>query len=80
MTYENRSIGLGLGRQKEVSLRGLVRNLKGILVSLRIFDSIEKVPLIQDPHPNAAPTKAVMYVMSLMTCEPSQGKSDGGLR
>lgn len=54
-------MGLGLGRQKEVSLRGLVRNLKGILVSLRIFDSIEKVPLIQS---NAAPTKAVTYVMS----------------
>lgn len=54
-----------MGRQKEVSLRGLVRNLKGILVSLRIFDSIENVPLIQDPYPNAAPTKAVMsYVMS----------------
>lgn len=69
----------GVG-ETEGSLRGLVRNLKGILVSLRIIDSTEEVPLLQDPSPNAAPTMAVTYGMSLVTLEPSHVKLDGGLR
>lgn len=71
-----RPVGKTEGRQSE----GISQKPQGNLGEFRIFDSIEKVPLIQDPHPNAAPTKAVTYVMSLMTCEPSQGKLDGGLR
>lgn len=69
----------GVG-ETEGSLRGLVRNLKGISVSLRITDSIEEVPLLQDPSPNAAPTMVVTYGMSLVTLEPSHVKLDGGLR
>lgn len=71
-----RPVGKTEGRQSE----RISQKPQGNLGEFRIFDSIEKVPLIQDPHPNAAPTKAVTYVMSLMTCEPSQGKLDGGLR
>lgn len=68
--------GVGGDRRKS---DGLVRNVRRILISLRIIGSAEKIPLIQDPGPNAAPTKVVTYGLNLVTLELSSIKLDGGL-